>query len=275
MKNKPSISVVMPTYNAEIYIARAIESILNQTKKDFELIIVDDCSSDKTLSIAKRYVRDDKRIKIFSNKKNLKIAKTLNKAISYAKADIIARMDADDVSDVARLEMQYKVLERNPKVAVVGAYMTVINERGKEISKREYPTASNDLKKVIFRYNPFAHPVVMFRKKAYQEFGGYVENIFPVEDLDLWFKIGTKYEFATIPKYLLKYTLYTTSSSHKNLKSIEIRGLKVKLNAILKLGYKPSIYAVIYNLAEYTTIWFMPSKMRISLFNFLRSRKLI
>ena len=184
-------------------------------------------------------------------------------------------MDADDVSEPQRLESQYKVLKKKPKVAVVGAHMMVIDEKGEEISKREYPIASADLKKVLFRYSPFAHPVVMFRKKVYQEFGGYLENIFPVEDLDLWFKIGTKYDFATVPEKLLKYTLYTTSSSHKKLKSIEILGLKVKLNAMLKLGYKPTFYDVLYNLAEYSTIWFMPSKLRISLFNFLRSRNLI
>ena len=273
--SKPLISVVMPTFNAEIYIARAIESILGQSFTNFELVIVDDCSTDKTLSIARKYATSDKRIRIVRNEKNLKIAKSLNRAVKISKSDIIARMDADDISDPRRLELQYRVLKLRPKVAVVGANMIVVDEKGEVISKRRYPTESKELKKVLFRYSAFAHPVVMFRKRVFEEFGGYIENVFPVEDLDLWFKIGSKYQFATVPRFLLKYTLYTTSSSHKNLKSIEFLGLKVKLNAIKNLGYRPSLYDVLYNILEYSTIWFMPSRFRIWCFNLLRNNGLI
>lgn len=272
---KPQISVVMPAYNAERYIARAIESVLNQTFRNFELIIINDVSSDKTPSIIKEYQEKDSRVRMINNRKKGLIAGSLNKGIKLARADVIARMDADDVCYPRRLEVQYKLLMKKPEVAVVGANMTIVDEKGKIISKREYPTTSKQLKKVMFRYSPFAHPVVMYRKSVFKELGGYVENIFPCEDIDLWFKIGSKYEFASVSKPLLKYTLYSTSSSHKKVKDVELLGLKVKIDALKKHGYKPSVFDIFFNLVQYTTLWFMPATFRIRLFNFLRSHWLI
>lgn len=271
----PKVSVVMPAYNAERYISRAIESILNQTFKDFELIIINDASTDSTLSIINKYIKKDKRIKVISNKKNLQIAASLNIGITKAKSNIVARMDADDYSIRNRLELQYKLLEKHSDIAIVGAYMYVVNEQNKVLTIRKYPTKSDDLKKVMFRYSPFAHPVVMYRKKVIQEFGGYSLGIFPCEDYELWFKVGSKYKFATIPKPLLRYTNYENSSSHRNLKNIELLGLRIKIMAIVKLGYTPTIYDLIFNLCQYLTLWFVPSETRVRLFNFIRGRGLI
>ena|SRR5258708_15358213 len=100
---KPQLSVVMPTYNCQKYIGRAIESILEQTFKNYEFIIIDDASTDKTLSIIRSYARKDKRIRVIRNKKNLQIARSLNKGIGYAVTDLIIRMDSDDISYPTRL----------------------------------------------------------------------------------------------------------------------------------------------------------------------------
>ena len=105
--NNPAISVIMTAYNTEKYIKEAIESILNQTFKDFEFIIVDDGSTDNTRLIIEEYAKKDRRIKILYNKKNLGIVKSLNKAIAIAKGKYIARMDSDDVSKLNRLEKQF------------------------------------------------------------------------------------------------------------------------------------------------------------------------
>lgn len=265
----------MPARNAEKTISRAIDSILNQTFKNFEFLIVDDVSTDDTLNIVKKYARSDKRIRVIRNKTNRKIAGSLNDAISLAKSGIIARMDADDESYSERLEMQFRKLEKDKSIGVVGAFMEVVNEDGKSLSIRKYPESSGTLKKALFRYSCFGHPVVAFRKEAFDEFDGYREDIFPCEDIDLWFKIGSKYKFATIPKALLKYYIHAESSSHKDLKSIELLGLGVKINAIVKLGYKPTFFDLVYNLLEYSTLWFMLPKLRIGLFNFLRGRNII
>lgn len=264
----------MPAYNAELYIARAIESILNQSFQDFELIIIDDRSSDSTVKIAEKYSKLDSRIRLYLNKTNLKIARTLNKGIFLAKSDLIARMDADDISDKKRLELQYRFLNTNPNVAIVGSYMHVVDGYGNIIAKRTYPTNSDEMKKVMFRYSPFAHPAVMYRKKVVVNFGCYDYKL-ACEDTDLWFKLGSKYEFANIPEFLLKYTLIQTSNSYGILKKIELDGLKIKIQAIIRYHYHPSFYDFLYNIGEYSTLWIMPPKFRIWLYTKLRSAEII
>ena len=274
-KRRPLISVVMPAYNVQDYIGRAIESILNQTLKDFELIIINDASTDKTLSIIKEYSKRDSRIRIINNKRNLQIAESLNKAIRTARSNIIARMDADDFSFPNRLEIQYELLNSNQEIAIVGADMIVVNQKGGEIFERKYPASSIELKKIMFKYSPFAHPVVMFRKDVFEKFGGYNRDLVPCEDIDLWFKIGSEYKFASVPMPLLKYTLITKSSNRKKLRNLEVLNFKIRLNAIKKYGYKPNIYDLLYNFLQFITLWVMPNELRVLVYNFLRSNKLI
>lgn len=273
--SKPKISVIMPVYNTEKHLAEAIESVLNQTFKDFELIIVDDNSKDKTLAISKKYAKKDSRIKIVRNDINKNIGASLNNGIYHASADIIARMDGDDISLPTRLEKQYKLMQKNKNLAVVGCDMITIDENGKELSKREYKTDSDTLKKKMFRYSPFAHPSTMYRKEVFQESGGYNPALSPTEDLDLWMKIGRKYELSNVPEYLFKYRVYEKSSSHKRLRNLEIKVLLVRFYAVLFYGYKPSIMDVLYNVGQFITVFFMPTKIRYKFFNFLRNNNLI
>ena len=274
-RKKPLVSVVMPAYNAEKFAVKSIQSVLNQTFKNFELIIVDDASSDKTPQIIKEIQRIDPRIRIITNKTNLLIAKSLNIGIKSARAKFIARMDIDDIAHPDRLALQYELLKKNPKIAIVGANMTIIDDKDNEITKREYPTSSKALKKLMFRYSPFGHPVIMIRKSIFNEFGGYKENIFPCEDIHLWFQIGSKYEFASIAKPLLKYRIKLASSSHRNLKELELLTLKIRLEAIRKYKYHFTFFDIFYNLSQFATIWILPSRIRIWLYNFLRSNKFI
>lgn len=275
VRKKPAISVVMPAYNAERYIEQAIISILNQTLTNFELLIIDDASTDKTPSIIKKYQRKDARIKVIVNKTNLQIARSLNKLIKLARSEFVARMDADDVSFPRRLFLQYELIKKDKEIAVVGTDMVIIDKGGVPISKREYPDNDKKLKGAMFRYSPFAHPVVMFRKKVFEEFGGYDVNLVPCEDIDLWFKIGSKYKFASIPQPLIYYRIVPYSNSTKSLKDLELLGFKIKIDAIKKYGCKPSLYDVFYNIGQFLTLWFMPVNARVWMYNFLRSRKLI
>lgn len=265
----------MPAYNAEKYIEKAVQSVLNQSFHDLELIIVDDASKDNTFTIMKKLKRSDKRIRIYKNKENLQIAKTLNKCLILSKADMVARMDADDYALPTRIKDQYDYLNRHKKVAVVGANIDVVDETGEKLFVRTYPTSSKDLKGVLFRYSPFAHPVVMYRKSIVLENKGYSYGIYPCEDLDLWFRIGSKNDLGSINKTLLEYTFFKNSSSHNNLKEVELLTFKIRLNAILKLGYRPSLYDAIYNILQYLTLWFIPPRLRIKMYNSLRSKNVI
>ena len=113
------------------------------------------------------------------------------------------------------------------------------------------------------------------RKSVFEEFGGYRLGIYPCEDIDLWFKIGSKYEFASISKPLLRYRIKITSSSHTNLKEIELLTLKIRLQAIKKYKYHVSLFDLLYNLVQFSTIWIFPSTIRVWFYNFLRSNKFI
>lgn len=272
---KPFVSVVMSVFNAEKQVKPAIESIQRQTLKDFEFIIINDASKDNSLKIIRSYMRKDKRIRLINNTHDLRLASSLNIGVSVAKADFIARMDPDDFSLPERLETQYFYLKNHPKVAVVGTNISVVDANGKEIYVREYPTQSKDIKNIMLRYAPFAHPSVMFRKNVFLEFGGYNPRLMLCEDIDFWFRIGTKYDFGNIPKILLTYTLSNSSGTHRKLRNTELQGFKIKINAIRKYNFKPSIYDIVYNALQFLSLWFMPAGMRIKLYNTLRSRRLI
>ena len=274
-KNKPLISVVMPAYNAHKYIKSAIESILGQTFRRFELIIINDCSTDKTLPIIRSYSKKDSRIKIINNNKRLDIALSLNKGVGIASSNIIARMDADDIAFPNRLELQYKLINSSRNIGVVGANIEIMDEVENVIATRSYPTSSNKLKSCLFRYSPFAHPVVFFRKNMFEKVGGYDPKYSPTEDLDLWFRLGSKSEFRSINETLLKYRLSVKSSSHSIIRDLELLVFRIRLDAIVKYGYRPSLYDLIYNLFQFSTLWFTPAKYRIKIYNLLRNKNLI
>ncbi len=273
--NKPLVSVVMPVFNGERFIAKAIESILNQTLKNFEFIIVNDASTDKSLEIISKYKKKDQRIRLIDNKRNIHMSLSLNLGINQAKSDLIARMDQDDIAFPNRLKIEHTFMKSHPKVAIVGSDIVTIDQFDQVTGKRTYQTKSDSLKKTMLRYSPFAHPTVMMRKKVFEQMGGFDPEMVPCEDTEFWFRLGSKHEFASIPNFLLKYRVAVNSLSHTNIRNIELKGFKIKLNAIRKYGYKPNLYDIVYNLLQFATAWLMPSEARFKLYDFLRSRNLI
>lgn len=275
MKKAPLISVIMPVYNGEKYLVEAIESILTQTLTNFEFIIINDASTDKTAKILKKYVEKDPRIRVLTNKTNLNIAETRNRGIREAKTDIIVSMDADDVAFPDRFKQQYEVIKANPKVAVVGGDIQIIDEGGNAVTYRSYKTTSKLLKRTMLRYSPFAQSATMLRKSYAEEFGLYNPKMSPSEDVDLWFRLGTKYDFASIPYPLLKYRVYMGSNSNKKLRKVEILTLLLRINAVRNLGYKFGISDIIYNVLLFISSTIFPSDFRVRLFNFLRNKGFI
>lgn len=273
-KSKPLVSVIMPAFNAQQYIKNAIESILTQTFRLFELIIIDDSSTDKTRSIISMFLKDP-RVKLLTRTSSHNIADVLNAGIKSATADIIARMDADDISLETRLEKQFSLITSSENIAVVGANIAIIDSEGNHRAVRQYPETSEELKKCLFRYSPFAHPVVMFRRRAFESVGGYNPKYSPTEDLDLWFRLGKNYSFRSVSEVLLKYRVYEKSSSHAVLKDLEKLVFHIRKEAIINYGYRPSMYDVGYNLLQLVTLGFMPVKFRIALYNLLRNNSLI
>ena len=208
MDKSPKVSVIMPAFNREKFIAESIRSVLNQSFKDFELIVIDDGSTDKTLSVANEF-SSDPRVKIFKNDSNLGIAKTRNKAVKFALGDYIAPLDSDDIwLDREKLRKQVEFLDENPDYAMLGGDIMHIDLNSTPVKKVLFPIYDSLIRNIILQFNPFAQSTLLIRKSAIEKFGGYSTEYAICDDYDLWLKIGTKFKFTNIPQVLCGYRIH-------------------------------------------------------------------
>ncbi len=187
------ISIIMGIYNCEDSLPEAIDSIINQTYKNWELIMCDDCSKDRTYEIASEYRRKyPNKIKVLKNNKNLKLAATLNRCLEHVTGDYIARMDADDRSHELRFENQVKFLNENPDYNLVGSNLIIFDSKGvKGVRKvKKIP----GIKEIYYGSSPFAHPATMCRREVYEALNGYTvaKRTQNGQDIDLWIRFFSK-----------------------------------------------------------------------------------
>lgn len=214
----PKVSVVMSVYNCERFLGEAIESILNQTFKDFEFIIINDGSTDSSGEIIKSY--KDTRI-VFLEQENKGLTASLNRGIEIAKGEYIARMDADDISHLERLDKQVRFLDENLEYALVGTWVQEIDEYGKLIKLWKMGGTDKEIKQVLPRYNCFVHGSTMFKKKCFEMGGGYRASMRQfTEDYDLWLRISERFKVANIGEIL--YYLRNISTSIRGMYRVEI-----------------------------------------------------
>lgn len=227
----PKISVTMPVYNGGKYLKESIESVLNQTYKDFELIVVDDGSTDESDSIIKSF--QDSRIKVLKLKHG-GIVKALNEGIEQAVGDYIIRADADDVSDSERFEKLYNYMESNKEIAICGSWAISINEKGENVGEMKYPPIGNrELKKYALLHNPFIHPAVIFRRQEILEVGKY-RNFKHNEDYELWTRVLRKNSGHNIPEFLIKYRIHSNQITKKSNLKMRLVGIYVRLLALIR-----------------------------------------
>ncbi len=209
--NKPEISVVMPVYNSEIYLGEAVESVLNQTFKNFEFLILNDGSTDRSGEIIRKYAGMDKRIKIFNSGRNRGLVHQLNKGMKLSKAKYIARMDSDDISLPRRLERQFLFMEENPSMGVCGAWMEAFCEEKKHI--RIQPAGHGEIFAGLLFKTRIWHTTVMMRISTLSGSAQlYRPEFIHVEDYELWVRLGLSgVRFANIPEVLLRYRLHEKS----------------------------------------------------------------
>ena len=184
----PLVSVIMGIYNCADTLEEAVDCIINQSFKDWELIMCDDCSSDDTYEVALKIAENDSRIKILKNEKNLTLAPTLNKCASVAKGKYLARMDGDDICALDRFQKEIDVLECHPEYAVVSCQMNLFDDNGvyRVISHPDMPTSADLIKR-----SQFCHAGCMMRKDVFDSIFGYNESADykRVEDYDLWARV--------------------------------------------------------------------------------------
>jgi glycosyltransferase involved in cell wall biosynthesis len=222
--NKDLISVILPVYNGETYIRSAIQSILNQTYENFELIIINDGSKDNTSNIISSI--KDKRIKLF-NYNNSGVAVSLNRGLNLASGKIIARMDADDLSRHDRLEKQVELL--NEGYDIIGCDYDVIDDRNKNIGYVSVPKRADAIRRRLFFGPPFAHGSVMARKTIdfqYDEL-----RYLKCEDYALWCKLQLiGYTFGNVSGTLYDYRVSTNQVTRKNKVKLKLDSTKVSIN---------------------------------------------
>ena len=214
------VSIIMSSYNSEKYIRSCINSILNQSFNDFELIIIDDASSDKTRDIIKSY--QDKRIVFIQNNSNLGLTKNLNKAIKMSKGKYIARIDSDDVCVKERLAVQYDFMEKHPKVDVIGSNAYLINENNRIIGITDEAVSEKKIFSKAPLMNPLLHPTVMMRSSLIKQYY-YNENYRVCQDFELWNRLLLQHKIVSIKKPLVYYRLNSEGATRKAKMNIQER----------------------------------------------------
>ncbi|HET6863385.1 MAG TPA: glycosyltransferase family A protein [Pyrinomonadaceae bacterium] len=209
--NEPVVSVVMPVHNARDFVDESIRSILGQTLQDFHFIILDDASTDGSNEIIEKWAKRDSRIEFYKSERCLGLTGSSNLIVAKARAPIVARMDADDISHPDRLKRQVELMQRNPDIGAVGTLCIGIDAFGREIRPR-------DRWRVVrrSRYVPFSHGSATFRKDLFDAIGGYRECNGAGEDQDLFTRMAQVSTVVTLPDVLYSYRYHTSNATFNN-----------------------------------------------------------
>jgi glycosyltransferase involved in cell wall biosynthesis len=214
MSTSPAISVLLAVYNGERYLRDAIDSILAQTLRDFEFIVIDDGSTDRSLAILQQYAANDSRMRIVS-RPNKGLTVTLNEGLALARGEFLARIDDDDLALPQRFELQIGYLREHPDCVLVGSRVLLIDPDGLPIRESATEQTHEEIDAAhLNRGWPVVHPAVMMRTAAMRQVGGYREQYNTLEDLDLFLRLAEIGKLANLPQLLLKYRQHFSSVTH-------------------------------------------------------------
>jgi glycosyltransferase involved in cell wall biosynthesis len=235
---KVTVSVLMAAYNSDKYISEAIESVLKQTYKDFEFIIVDDCSTDKTGDIIKKYAKKDKRIKAFRNEKNLGKPLSYNKLLSKInnKSKFFFFLGADDIINNNLIKVKFDYLNKNKNLSGLGSSIEYVNDKLKYIKKRVYPQKNEDIRKVFLIYSPFSQGGMFLRTELKHE--KFNKKYTVSQDYELWTRLISKgYKFENLEQCLYTYRQHSEQGRTKNFKLIIWNTIKLKSRYVFKIEF--------------------------------------
>lgn len=264
----------MPVYNAGSFLAEAITSIQNQTYNNWELICVDDASTDNSLTILKSLQKTDNRIRVFSKNKNEGVSSAANLAISKAQGSFLARMDADDVACPTRLEKQVSYLIKNPEVVAVGGQCDVIDREGNVIGDKLFSTDPNEVYKMMFVKIPVQQPTIMINlQRLPKDFIWYNNKFTTAEEVELMFKLFKYGKVSNLSSKVLKYRIHGANVSLINPKKTFFGTLRSRLRAVKKYGYKPTLTGVAVTLIQFVIVTILPNKWIYPVYAFIRGMK--
>ncbi len=240
-KIKPEISIIMPVYNAELFISEAINSILSQSFTNFEFILIDDSSTDRSVEIIKSFIDD--RIRFFKSEKK-GIMYQLNLGIQQSESPFIARMDADDISELTRLEKQYIFLINNCDIDLVGTNYINIDSNGKKTGVKNYPELNDDIMFMMPVESGVCHPSVLFRKSVFTDTEMYRQEFESAEDHELFLRlINSGKRFHNIQEPLYRYRLYDQNNTEEKIKKQNTLSYKIG-TMYLTNNYSPNYSSI-------------------------------
>ena len=265
------ISVILPVYNSCKFLRDCLNSIIKQTFRNFEVIAVDDGSTDGSLNILEEYLRTDNRFKIYRNKRNLGVSRTSNRAIKFAKACILARMDADDVMHPQRLQLQYDFLQKNPEYVMVGAQVRIVDEDGRFIRYKKFPTQHEQIIKLMYNAVPLQQPTIMInRNRVPQDFKWYDERLSTAEDVDLYFRLLQYGKFRNLNQVLHDYREHRGALSKEDPKQTFKLTYQIRKKAQSQYGYRPSFLHKVILEFQRILIYMLPNKYIYPIYYFMR-----
>lgn len=270
----PLVSVIMPVYNAEGYLAEAVKSILGQTYRNFEFIVVDDGSTDRSWKIIRKFAkRYSRRIKAYRLKKTINYAGNgaVNYGYRFAKGDYIVRMDADDIAMPKRLKKQVEFMEKHPEVILSGTQAYVIDGKGTVTGRKNVPLAHEKIYDEYGVVHPIIHPTVMIRRSLLPQKDRIYEKKFGINsDYYTFFRLLKYGKFANMGEYLLKYRVHSGNFSYKKPKERFINSFKIRVSAIIDLDYKISLKSAVMMTAQTMLVLLLPEKYIVPVYLTIR-----
>ncbi|MET6998758.1 glycosyltransferase [Chitinophaga sp. H8] len=243
MKIYPMVSVIIPCFNSSMFMREAIESIMNQSYPELEILLIDDGSTDNTLDIIQELSALDGRIKLVRNERNLKLVNTLNKGISLCNGKYIARMDADDIACPLRIEKQVAYMETHPEIGLLGSFIEEFDDK-RIIGRGIQPISDERIRAYIFTASAFFHPGVLIRRDVLSAHNLQYEEQFTIgQDHALWINMLQHTKAANIPEILLRYRVNAqslTQVSNRNRSSRRVVLKAIYRSAISKAGLQLS-----------------------------------
>lgn len=271
-ENKKLVSVIMPLYNSEAFVKEAVESILNQTYQQIELIVINDGSTDKSDLVIKGF--NDKRIRYVNNSINKGIVSTINKGLLLSKGKYIARMDADDIALPNRLAKQVNLLETQPDIKLCGTTAIAIDKQGKKLVKLNRPVKDDEIKVFNLFRNAFIHPTIMadadlIKKIAFTEDYKYAEDYFTFSQFTMHYKV------ANLKEPLLLYRLHEdsiTSTKNKEMMKSELKTIAYLLSFLFDV-VKPEMAQIHHSLLRPLPVPFAVEDIHAHLYQIFKANE--
>ena len=256
------LTVFTTFYDNLRYFDQTVESVLSQSFRDFEFLMINDGDPEESERIRERF--PDPRIRIINQPRDT-VARKRNRGLHEARGEIIAVIDSDDFCEPGRLEKQMAFLRDNPDHVLVGSALRYVNEKSETVGHRVYPKTHEEIRRTIVRTNCIAQPAVMARRQALIDAGGYTDEFPWTEDYDLWIRLARTGKLHNLEEPLLAYRLHSQAAKNVRMKEALLNSVRLKIHAIRRYGY-PATPAVIANIAMHAALLPLPKRLVLWLF---------